>query len=313
MKLGYIRMPNPNSKGIERGAIIDQIKLADTLGLELGYLPGISPQTLVRTKKMRTKNLQIGLDATQFGDLAPRELEAAIRTANDDLSGQLFLGVETGCGHGSRQSRAQAQTFETMFSQTSRDCESFAILRYPMKPPCPKIIGLPTNGSRDEIALAAARGYLPMTPSWLSTPEVARHWPAIVEGATSSWRRALPDQWKIARSIVIHNDRSVIQEYVFGPYSPIRKHYTRLAQKGLIGMDVDRHMKRVVISGSKNEVSEQLMELQETVCEIGTLLVVDQHESDLEIARNTMVSLAETVIPLVNRSEISSAKELERT
>ncbi|MEO9460093.1 MAG: hypothetical protein ABJG56_14015 [Lentilitoribacter sp.] len=313
MKLGYTRMPNPDPISVDQDTILDQIDLADKLGLELAYLPSLDPKILTGSKDLKTQNVHIGLDATAFGELSPRDLERAIRTTNDALWGKLVLGVEMGCGHGSTQSRAQAQNFETMFSQAPRSSSGFVSSRYPMKSPCPKIIGLPAKGTRDEVALAAACGYLPMTPSWLKVPDVARHWPAIVEGATASLRRAHPDHWKLARSVIVHNDRSVVQDYLFGSKSPVRKYYTRLAQSGLIDMDVDKHMKRVVIAGSPNHVADQLLELQESVCEIGTLQMVDHHDRDPEITRNTMVCLAETVLPMVNNTKVNITKELERT
>jgi hypothetical protein len=312
MKLGYIRMPDPEQACAGQSALADQIELADNLGLELVYLPGVAPDFLCSSLRTQTQHLYIGLDASAFGHCSPRDLEASIRATNDELAGRLFLGIEMGCKIGSNQSRAQAQVFETMFSQAPRNDRGLNVSRYPMRSPCPEIIGLPNKGTPQEVTLAAACGYLPMTPSWLKTSDVARHWPAIVAGATSSLKRAHPDHWKLARSIVVHKERSVVQDYVFGSKSPVRNHYTKLAKRGLVNCDIDTHMKRVVIAGSPDQVTDQLLALQETVCDIGTLQVVDHHGSDTEIARDTMISLAEKIIPAVNSAKVSITKELER-
>ncbi|MEP1610739.1 MAG: hypothetical protein ABJL72_02340 [Roseobacter sp.] len=312
MKLGYIRMPDPRpgANGLE--ALKGQLNLADDLGYHLGYLPKVDPTHFIKSDKFSTKNVKVGLDATAFGQLSPGEMEAAVRSVHNALGGKLNLGIEMCCGRKTTEHRANAQNFETLFSR-SFEAMADPKSRFPMREPCPKIIGMPVTGAYTESALAAARGYLPLAPSWLTDAQVARHWPAIVAGATSARRRARPEHWQLARCIVVHDSARVIERYVFGPDSPIRAYYTKLSRRGLIGPDVDAQLKRIVIAGSSSQVAERLLALQEVACEIGTVYVIDPSGRDPEMTKNTMVRLAENVIPMVDSAQVSATKELEKT
>lgn len=313
MRLGLVKLPNGRSSDDNLTVVFDQLRLADTLGLHLAYLSMISPLHLSGFQPSKGMNLGIGLDAASFGALAPRKMEAAVRDVNDHLKGRLYLGVEM-CGEGgSRQSRTAAQNYETLFSAHTKFDKAPRRTGFPMTPPCPKIVGLPGLGAPQETALAAARGYLPLTPSWLPARDVARHWPALVEGATSALRRARPLHWNLARMIVVHDDPALINAYVFDPNSPIRSYYVQLAKRGLLASDLDDHLARSVIAGSAEKVADDILALQETVGEIGTLHMIDPPKGDPKMTRTTMMHMAEKVVPLVNRSEARSRKELERT
>jgi hypothetical protein len=312
MRLGYIRIPDQHPIHETRVDMQEKLALADRLEFDIAYLPNTSPQHL-QASLDGTNHPRIALDASAFGPLAPSDLEAAVRTTNHRFGGNLRLGVEMSCASVSTKCKTNAQAFETMFSHDPRPERVQSTSRYPMKPPCPEIIGVPVTGHRDEVAHAAARGYLPMTPSWLADTDVARHWPAIVQGATSAVRRARPSHWQLARMIVVHDDPASIDAYVFGRSSPIRRHFVQLSKRGLIGADVDTHMKRVVIAGSASKVAEEILALRETVGEFGTLHVVDPLGSDPSMTRNTMVRLVQNVMPMIGKSDTSTPKKLEKT
>lgn len=313
MKLGLIRMPDLHPMRGEQRAIENLLDLANSLEIDLAYFPRLGPQQISRPHAFRNNHLKIGLDASAFGLLSPRDLEIAIREVNERFEGQLCLGVRMCSGNGSTQSRVEAQNYETMFSQAPSGNAPSVPSRFPMKAPCPKIIGLPMNGSLQEAAVAAARGYDPLTPSWLSHRDVAHHWPAIVKGATLALRRARPSHWQLARSIVVHDDPATVDAYVFGARSPIRAYYSRLARHGLIDSNIDGALKKLVIAGSAKKVAENVLTLQEAVGEFGTLHVVDHAGRDPEMTRNTMVRLAQDVMPMVTKIGADTSKELERT
>lgn len=312
MKLGYIRMPDLRPTRDDHTAIRTQLELADGLGVHVAYFPGQDPQGVVASQGVGADRIKIGLDTTAFGLLSPRQLERSVREANQRLGGRLYLGVAMGCEPVRTKNRADAQNFETMFSHEPWWVSGDVAAHFPMKQPCPKIIGLPAHGTAQEAGLAAARGYLPLTPSWLTPNDAARHWPAIVGGATSALRRACPSDWQLARSVVVHDDPAVIDAYVFGPNSPIRKYYSRLAQHGLGGVDIDAHLRRVVIAGTAENVANDILALQKTVGEIGTLYIIDHPGRDPDMTRNTMVRLAQDVMPMVIKTNVRPHKELER-
>ena len=134
-----------------------------------------------------------------------------------------------------------------------------------------------------------------------------------LKGATSAVRRARPCHWQLARVVVVHDDPSTVNAYVHQTNSPIRRYFKQLARLGLIDENIDRHLKRVVIAGSITKVAEDILSLREAVGEFGTLHMIDPTGSDPSMTRNTMVHLAEDVIPMVNKSDIRAVKNLERT
>jgi len=137
--------------------------------------------------------------------------------------------------------------------------------------------------------------------------------PAIVAGATSALRRAQPSQWQVNRVVVVHENAQTVHNYLHSSHSPIRRHFTYLAQRGLIDADVDAHLKRVVIAGSAQKVAEEILALREVVGEFGTLNIIDPVGNDANLMRKTMVQLAEEVLPMVTKSTVSHFKNLEKT
>jgi hypothetical protein len=309
MKLGYIRMPDANRASVG----LDQLALADRLKFQFAYFPNVDPQPFGTLLRKPTKTIQIALDASAFGALPPTQIENAVRSLNHNLGGKLCLSVEMCGADASPHAKSAAQAFVTLFSYDPRPERAHSISRFPMKPPCPDIIGVPITGSCQEVSRAAARGYFPMSPSWLREADVARLWPAIVEGATSAVRRASLRHWQLARMVVVHDDPGMRDAYIYGPNSPIRHYFTKLARRGLIGGNIDAHINNVVIAGSSNKVAQDILSLREIVGEFGTLHMIDPAGSDPNMSRNTMVRLAEDVLPIVNKVDAPALKNLEKT
>ncbi|MEP3394148.1 MAG: hypothetical protein ABJN34_16795 [Litoreibacter sp.] len=309
MKLGYIGMPNGDSQFRTH----EHLALADRLNFHLAYFPETSPEYFAAPERKPASTMKIALDAAAFGPLSPSEIEEAVRLVSDKLGAQLSLGIQMSSATSDTKSKTRAQAFETLFSYDPRVEQLIPVSHFPMKPPRPEIIGLPVTGASSEARLAAARGYSPMTPSWLSDKDVARVWPAIVNGATSAVRRAQPSQWQVNRLIIVHDDDATLNEYAYGANSPYRRHFARHAQHGLIDSDVDAHLNRVVIAGSANKVAEEILELREAVGEFGALNIVDPIGTDPNMTKATMLRLAQDVMPMIEKSYVSPLKNLERT
>lgn len=313
MKLGYIGMPDGFRTKDTQFKVPEQLTLADSLGFAFAYFPKADPYQFAAAQATRPKSIKVTLDASAFGPLCPTEIESAVRQVNEHWNGKLFLGLEVSGPDATAKHKAEAQAFETLFSYDSRADHVFSPTRFPMKPPCPEIIGVPVTGQCSEAKLAAARGYSPMTPEWLADTDVARIWPAIVAGATSSLRRARQSQWQVNRMVVVHDDAQTVQSYVYGANSPIRRHFSQMTQLGLIDGDVNALLDRVVIAGPVQKVADDILALRETVNDFGTLNMIDPVGSDPAITRNTMVCLAEKVMPIVDKSDVNTLKNLEKT
>lgn len=232
MKLGLIQMTDKVKSCTD---VQYQLALADDLGFDLAYLPKTRPERLLRSQPHRAEHLKIALDVTSFGPLSPSKIEQSVQRLHAQLDGRLALSIRMVGSDAPASDIAKAQTFETMFSYDPRPELSLEPSRYPMTRPRLDVIGLPTSGSVKDVTAAAQRGYFPMTPSWLSARQVARHWPAIVQGATSMMRHACLSHWHVARTIVIHDDPTVLHQYIYGSGSPIRRYFTALSVQGLIG------------------------------------------------------------------------------
>jgi hypothetical protein len=313
MKLGLIRLADRHSTYGVRMTLNDTLKFANDANIELAYLHKVSPkQAIAAHSNLPSSTLKIGLDAAAFNIDCPSDLERAVRAANADLGGNLCIGLNMSNASSSVKCRTQAQTFETLFSHTQNKMLPCKTSQYPMRAPCPEVLGLPVTGAPQEAALSAARGYRNLTPSWLPAHDVARHWPAIVSGATSSLHRARPAFWQVARTIVIHNDPAVLDAYIYGAHSPIRAYYTALANTGVIQSNVNKILENVVISGSVEQVTNRLLALRHAVGNIGTLHFVDHAGSNAEMSRNTLVQLTENVMPLMAKDRTGAAKEMEK-
>ena len=312
MKLGYIGMPDTNRLQGAPFQHHEHLALAESLAFHSAYFPQKKPQDILNSDAAGG-DIKIVLDAAGFAGVSPSDIETAVRDANDQFQGRLHLGVEI-CGPtDSAKIKTQSQAYETLSSYGQKSDQMFAQSRFPMKPPCPEIIGLPRSGVCSETRLAAARGYSPMTPSWLPEKDVARMWPAIVSGATSALRRAQPSQWQVNRVVVVHEDAKTVEAYVKGANSPIRRYFENLARRGLMTGDLDRHLSQTVIAGSAQKVAEDILSLRERVGTFGTLNIIDPRGRDANMTKTTMVRLAENVMPMVATSDVSQFKNLERT
>jgi hypothetical protein len=312
MKLCYIGLPDISRTQDTQFKAKRHLTLAKSLNFHLAYFPNTDPTQLDMGQNTTSSATKIAFDASAFGKLTPTEVENAVRRVNDSLDGNLYVGVKMCGANASPQCKAQAQAFETLFSYDPRAEQVFGQTRFPMKPPCPTIIGLPVTGTSHEARDAAARGYHPMTPGWQLHRDIARIWPAIVGGATSAVRRACQSQWHVNRVVVVHDNSETLDAYIYGSNSPIRRHFAGLAQRGLIGADIDTHLRRVVIAGCARKVGDDILALREAVGEFGVLNIIDPAGSDCSMIRNTMVRLVEDVMPLVATCDISQLKNLER-
>lgn len=313
MKLSLLRMPQEEMSCSALAELREDVALADRLGLHMAYLPGLPGGAQILADLAETTDrIKIGLDATAFSNPAPSALTKEFSKLNTSLDGRLCLGVPIGCDASSTKSRAAAQTLETLLSDVPLPCGAKAAGRYPMSPPRPDVLGLPQSGSAKEAAQSAARGYRPVSPSWLPPRDVARHWPAIVAGATHARRRACPTQWHVARTIVISEDRATIASAVRAASSPIRRYYERLLRLGIVKARLDDILDTAVIAGSAAQVTDRLFALEEAVGQIGTLQYVMHAGGDRTVARASLRQMTDTIMPALSGSTPNKAKELER-
>ena len=190
------------------------------------------------------------------------------------------------------------------------------IMPKPLQRPHPPIVVTAVSPFSKGVVEAAARGWDPISANFLLTQWVKSHWPKYVEGCERVGRKADPANWRVARSVFVADDLDTAREYALGPQSPYRFYYNQLLTKmkkhgraNLFKADqkmsddevtLDQVLADCVIWGTPDKVADELLALRDDVGEFGTLLYAGKDWADVELGRNSMISLAEKVLPKVN-------------
>ena len=159
-------------------------------------------------------------------------------------------------------------------------------------------------------------------PQW-----VASHWPKYVEGCERAGRRADLANWRVAKSVFVADDMDTARAYATDPDSPYvfyyKQLYTKLKKHGRINLFKEHRdqpddevtfehvCNRLIIWGTPDKVTEELLSFREETGQFGTLLYAGKDWADPALARRSMVLLAEKVIPAVNAAEAGTSKAAE--
>jgi alkanesulfonate monooxygenase SsuD/methylene tetrahydromethanopterin reductase-like flavin-dependent oxidoreductase (luciferase family) len=190
------------------------------------------------------------------------------------------------------------------------------ILPKPLQRPHPPIVVTAVAPFSKGITEAAARGWEPISANFLLPIWVKSHWPKYAEGCARAGRSADPKNWRVAKSVFVADDDKTAREYANSTASPYRYYYRQMLTKmeRAKRMDLfkaDRNMPddrvtldgtcdELVIWGSPSKVIDELLAFRELVGDFGTLLYAGHDWRDRELARRSMVLMAEKVMPAVN-------------
>jgi alkanesulfonate monooxygenase SsuD/methylene tetrahydromethanopterin reductase-like flavin-dependent oxidoreductase (luciferase family) len=148
-------------------------------------------------------------------------------------------------------------------------------------------------------------------PAWVKT-----HWPKYVEGCQRSGRAADPANWRVAKSVFVAKDAATAKAYATDPGSPYVYYYRSLFSKLKAGgrielfkarrdqaddeVTLEDICERLIIWGTPESVADQVMAFQDEVGTFGTLLYAGKDWKDRDLARQSMILMAEKVMPRVN-------------
>ena len=193
------------------------------------------------------------------------------------------------------------------------------ILPKPLQRPHPPIVVTAVAPFSKGVTEAAARGWDPISANFLMPQWVASHWPKYVEGCESVGRPADPANWRVAKSVFVADDLETAKRYATDPDSPYRFYYsqlfTKLVKHGRANLfkeyrdqpddevTLDHVCERLIIWGTPDKVADELLAFREETGDFGTLLYAGKDWADPELARRSMVLLAEQVAPAVNAAE----------
>ncbi len=186
----------------------------------------------------------------------------------------------------------------------------------PFQKPHPPIAVTVVEPSSPSAAEASRRGWDIISANFLLPAWVRTHWETYVEAAEGE--RPDPARWRVAKTVLVADDDRTAREYGFGSRSPYRHYYGQLGFKlvragraNLFKDDpsqpdsvvtTDSLVERLVIAGTSNQVTEELLAFHEQVGDFGTLLYCGLDWVDSRVARRSLELMAEVVMPAVNRA-----------
>jgi alkanesulfonate monooxygenase SsuD/methylene tetrahydromethanopterin reductase-like flavin-dependent oxidoreductase (luciferase family) len=293
---GTVNMPNSHP-----AAVAAQLAMLDHL-LDGRLIFGISPGGLLS-------------DAEVFGNLDANRNEMFLEAINQVLA--IWAGEPPYDLAGKYWTVTTARTFIPEIGQ--------GFLPKPLQRPHPPIVVTAVAPFSQGVTEAAARGWEPISANFLMPQWVRSHWPKYVEGCERGGRPADPANWRVAKSIFVADDDKTAKAYATDPDSPYRYYYhslfTKLKKNGRIELfktrrdmpdeevTLDMICDKLIIHGSPAKVTDELLAFQAEVGAFGTLLYAGKDWRDRELARRSMVLMAETVIPAVTAATRSAEAE----
>jgi len=290
IKLGTGTINLPNTHPLNVAA---QVAMLDNL-LQGRFIMGISPGGLMS-------------DAEGFGNLG-RDRNAMFVEAIDmvlklwsteppyDLKGQ-FWEISTG---------------KTMIPEIGQ-----GIVLRPYQKPHPPIVGTVVAPYSKGVTAMAERGWSPISANFLLPKWVATHWPNYAEGRRNIGAVPDPADWRVAKSIFVADDAGTAKRYGHGADGPYHFYFKQLIRK-LVGFGHRGNLfkedqgqpdemitpeyaaQKLVIAGTVSEVVDGILAFREQVGDFGTLTYACHDWVDPELARRSMVLMAEKVMPAVN-------------
>ncbi len=186
----------------------------------------------------------------------------------------------------------------------------------PYQRPHPPIVVTAVAPFSQGVAAAAERGWDPISANFLQPQWVKTHWPKYVEGCAQGGRVANPANWRVAKSIFVADDAATAERYATEPQGPYHFYYhslftklLRVGRANLFKTDPDMSddalnletiVDQLVIRGTVDQVVEQVLAYRETIGDFGTLLYAGHDWTDKDLARRSMVLMAEEVMPRIN-------------
>ena len=201
------------------------------------------------------------------------------------------------------------------------------IIPKPLQEPHPPIVVTAVAPFSKGVTEAAARGWDPISANFLMPQWVRSHWPKYEEGCQRAGRVADVANWRVAKSVFVADDLDTAREYATGPNSPYMFYYnqlyTKLKKHGRINLfkehkdqpddevTLEHVCERLIIWGTPDKVTDDLLAFREETGDFGTLLYAGKDWADPELARRSMVLLAEDVKPAVNTAIAAQTRAAE--
>ncbi len=186
----------------------------------------------------------------------------------------------------------------------------------PLQQPHPPIVVTAVAPHSKGVMEAAIRGWDPISANFLMPVWVKSHWPKYAEGCKIGGREADTANWRVAKSVFVAKDDATAEAYAMSANSPYRSYYASLATKLIkngrgelfktsldmpdSAVTIDFICDKLIIWGSPQKVTEEILAFRDEVGDFGTLLYAGHDWADRDLGRQSMVLMAERVMPAVN-------------
>ena len=198
------------------------------------------------------------------------------------------------------------------------------VFQKPYQTPHPPIVGTVLEPFSKGVIELAARGWYALSGGFLLPKWVATHWPKYEEGCARVGRQARREEWRVAKSVFVCDDERTALDYgKAAANSPYRHYFTHFIGKakmaGRLGLfkqerdlpdevvTPDQALDDLVICGGVDSVVDQILAFREIIGDFGTLVYAGHDWVDADLAKQSMVLMAEQVMPRVNKAIGTSA------
>ena len=192
-------------------------------------------------------------------------------------------------------------------------------LMKPFQKPYPEIVGTVVAPFSKGVIAMGKRNFHPMSANFLMAHWLNSHWDNYHEGKAAVQQTANPADWRVARTIFVSDDAATAQRYGRDDAnSPYRYYYRQMLTKMMMSkrhvifkkhMDeddrhvtLDRLLDELVITGTVDDVVQQILALREQVGHFGEIVYAGMDLVDTALGRRSMALMAHEVMPRVNQA-----------
>jgi len=189
----------------------------------------------------------------------------------------------------------------------------------PFQSPRPEIVGTVVAPFSKGVIAMGQRDFHPMSANFLMAHWLPSHWANYCEGKANVGATAQPQDWRVARTIFVSDDSATAKTYGReDAQSPYRYYYRQMLTKMMMSkrhvifkkhqdeddsyVTLDRLLDDLVISGTVNEVVDQILALRENAGPFGEIVYAGMDLVDPALGRRSMELMAHEVMPRVNQA-----------
>ena len=186
----------------------------------------------------------------------------------------------------------------------------------PYQKPRPEIVGTVVAPHSKGVIAMGERDFHPLSANFLLPHWLPSHWANYQEGKRRAGETARSEEWRVARTIFVADDERTAQRYAReDPNSPYRYYWDKLRQNMMRAkrhvifkkheaeddraVTIERLLDELVICGTPDSVADQIMKLREQAGPFGEIVYAGMDWVDPELAKRSMVLMAEKVMPRI--------------